>query len=106
MSYVLLDTGLRQDSPIGMGARYCVVTEGRKWVHLYYAPTCTAFKVPAKQYAQYWKRVLVPGRDYSPKRTAKRIRAKQRQFAELGLFDGGRAAEQALETLKGDIHSA
>lgn len=95
--YVMLDAG---DSPIGMGQRYCVVTEGRKWVHLYYPPTCEAFKVPRPQYAQYRKRVLVPGTDYSPKRTAKRLRAKRRQFAALGLHDGGAPADKALATLK------
>lgn len=97
--YVILDTG---DSAIGSGRRYCVVTEGRKWVHIYYPPTCTGFKVTKNQYAAFRPHVLTPGSDYKPKGVRKRIRERCKAYEGMGI--GSRvnegAAKRALDTLR------
>lgn len=97
MSYVILDAG---DSPIGAGQRYCVVTEGRKYAHLYYVPTCTGFSVSLAQYRAMKPAPLIPGQDYSPKKLRKKIRARRKLFEALGVKVSEGACDKALSTLK------
>lgn len=100
MTYALINFG---DCAIGQGQRYVVVTPGRKWVHLYYAPTCTGFSVGLDQYKALRPRELVAGVDYRPKRLAKMIRAKCALYEGLGVWSGGDPAKRALATLKATV---
>ena len=85
------------DEACGQGLRYVVATRGRKWVHLFYIPTLTAFSVTPQAYAALRPRVAD---ECKPTKLKRMLKDKRTQYDALNMLYSGEAADRAKASLK------
>ena len=84
------------DRRVGCGLRrYVVLQVGRKWVRLFHAPTLQTIPMPKSEFERHAR----PAVGAKPKAVRRIIRANVQQAQRLGLWDGGKAAKEALRAL-------
>jgi hypothetical protein len=85
------------ECPVGMGMRYVVATRGRKWVHLFYIPTLTAFSVSPEAFTAMRPR---SADEIKPSKMRRMLREKRALYDGLQLQYSGEAADRAKASLK------
>ena len=89
------------DSPVGSGERVWLVTQvGHKFIHLFYSPDPTAFKIPLED----WPKLRIkPIGKFSQKAYKQRLRAKIAAYDLFGYQYPGALCEDVLKlTITGD----
>lgn len=84
------------DEACGQGLRYVVATRARKWVHLFYIPTLTAFSVTPEAYAALRPR---QADECKPKKLKRMLKEKLAQYDGLQMMYSGEAADRARASL-------
>ena len=85
------------DEACGQGLRYVVATRGRKWVHLFYIPTLTAFSVTPEAYAALRPR---QADECKPGKLKRMLKDKRTQYEDLSMLYSSEAADRARASLK------
>jgi len=95
---LLIDIHLADEFPtIGAGHRRFVTWTGRKNAYLFHPPSLLTLTVPKAVLEKLRPREV---KDYAPRALIKSIKRNRKTREGLGMFDGGRSADKALDVLR------